>query len=415
MDKIQIGIKENLLNFILLVITNFFVGSMVGLERTILPIIGEKDFGLASTSAALSFIVSFGFSKSIVNYFAGPIAENFGRKNILLIGWAIGLIIPLTVIFATSWWMIIVANIFLGINQGLAWSMTVNMKVDLAKPTQRGLATGFNEFAGYTGIAVMAAISGYVASTFSNRPEPFYIGIIIVIIGFILSLFVKDTGAHVKQQSKHSNKDKNLSAKEIFERTVIKDKNLSSLTFSGLTTNLKDGMAWGLFPIFFISAGLSVPQVGMLVAIYPASWGIFQLFTGPLSDKIGRKWLITGGMLLQALSLWMILIINSYGMWLLAAILLGIATAMVYPTLLSAISDVAHPKWRASSLGVYRSLRDAGYAFGALFAGILTDFLDVTWAIGLIAIFPLSAGLITAIRLNETLPNLRCFDNKSKQ
>lgn len=388
---------------------------MVGLERTILPIIGEKDFGLASTSAALSFIVSFGFSKSIVNYFAGLIAENFGRKNILLIGWAIGLIIPLTVIFATSWWMIILANIFLGINQGLAWSMTVNMKVDLAKPTQRGLATGFNEFAGYTGIAVMAAISGYVASTFSNRPEPFYIGIIIVIIGFILSLFVKDTGAHVKQQSKHSNKDKNLSAKEIFERTVIKDKNLSSLTFSGLTTNLKDEMAWGLFPIFFISAGLSVPQVGMLVAIYPASWGIFQLFTGPLSDKIGRKWLITGGMLLQALSLWMILITNSYGMWLLAAILLGIATAMVYPTLLSAISDVAHPKWRASSLGVYRSLRDAGYAFGALFAGILTDFLDVTWAIGLIAIFPLSAGLITAIRFNETLSNLRYFDNKSKQ
>ncbi|MGX0154902.1 MFS transporter [Staphylococcus capitis] len=413
MNKVQIGIKENLLNFILLVVTNFFVGSMVGLERTILPIIGEKDFGLASTSAALSFIVSFGFSKSIVNYFAGPIAENFGRKNILLIGWAIGLIIPLTVIFATSWWMIIVANIFLGINQGLAWSMTVNMKVDLAKPTQRGLATGFNEFAGYTGIAVMAAISGYVASTFSNRPEPFYIGIIIVIIGFILSLFVKDTGAHVKQQSKHSNKDKNLSAKEIFERTVIKDKNLSSLTFSGLTTNLKDGMAWGLFPIFFISAGLSVPQVGMLVAIYPASWGIFQLFTGPLSDKIGRKWLITGGMLLQALSLWMILIINSYGMWLLAAILLGIATAMVYPTLLSAISDVAHPKWRASSLGVYRSLRDAGYAFGALFAGILTDFLDVTWAIGLIAILPLSAGLIAAIRLSETLPTLHNLDEKS--
>jgi len=413
LNKVQIGIKENLLNFILLVVTNFFVGSMVGLERTILPIIGEKDFGLASTSAALSFIVSFGFSKSIVNYFAGPIAENFGRKNILLIGWAIGLIIPLTVIFATSWWMIIVANIFLGINQGLAWSMTVNMKVDLAKPTQRGLATGFNEFAGYTGIAVMAAISGYVASTFSNRPEPFYIGIIIVIIGFILSLFVKDTGAHVKQQSKHSNKDKNLSAKEIFERTVIKDKNLSSLTFSGLTTNLKDGMAWGLFPIFFISAGLSVPQVGMLVAIYPASWGIFQLFTGPLSDKIGRKWLITGGMLLQALSLWMILIINSYGMWLLAAILLGIATAMVYPTLLSAISDVAHPKWRASSLGVYRSLRDAGYAFGALFAGILTDFLDVTWAIGLIAILPLSAGLIAAIRLSETLPTLHNLDEKS--
>lgn len=406
MNKVQIGIKENLLNFVLLIVTNFFVGSMVGLERTILPIIGEEEFGLASTSAALSFIISFGFSKAIVNYFAGSIADRLGRKKVLLMGWMIGLLVPLLVIFATSWWMIVVANIFLGINQGLAWSMTVNMKIDVSKPTQRGFAVGLNEFAGYTGVAVMAAVSGFVASTYSTRPEPFYIGIIIVVIGFILSLLVKDTGAHIKQQSKaSSNKATSLSAKEIFKNTTFSNKSLSSITFAGLSTNLKDGMAWGLFPFFFTGVGLTVSEIGILIAIYPASWGFFQLFTGALSDKIGRKWLIVGGMWLQALSLWMILSVNQYSLWLLAAILLGLGTAMVYPTLQAAISDVAQPEWRASTMGVYRFWRDSGYAFGALFAGLLTDILNINWAIGLVALLPLSAGLIAAIRLKETLPN----------
>ncbi|MFT9494345.1 MULTISPECIES: MFS transporter [Bacillota] len=413
MNKVQIGIKENLLNFILLVVTNFFVGSMVGLERTILPIIGEEDFGLASASAALSFIISFGFSKAIVNYFAGSIADRLGRKKVLLIGWGIGLLVPLLVIFATSWWMIVVANIFLGINQGLAWSMTVNMKIDVSKPTQRGFAVGLNEFAGYTGVAVMAAVSGFVASTYSNRPEPFYIGIVIVVIGFILSLLVKDTEAHIKLQSNSSNKGTTLSAKEVFKNTTFKNKSLSSITFAGLSTNLKDGMAWGLFPLFFTGAGLTVSEIGVLVAIYPASWGFFQLFTGALSDKIGRKWLIVGGMWLQALSLWMILSVGQYSMWLVAAILLGLGTAMVYPTLQAAISDVAQPEWRASSMGVYRFWRDSGYAFGALFAGLLTDILNVNWAIGLVALLPLSAGLIAAIRLSETLPTLHNLDEKS--
>jgi MFS family permease len=413
LNKVQIGIKENLLNFILLVVTNFFVGSMVGLERTILPIIGEEDFGLASASAALSFIISFGFSKAIVNYFAGSIADRLGRKKVLLIGWGIGLLVPLLVIFATSWWMIVVANIFLGINQGLAWSMTVNMKIDVSKPTQRGFAVGLNEFAGYTGVAVMAAVSGFVASTYSNRPEPFYIGIVIVVIGFILSLLVKDTEAHIKLQSNSSNKGTTLSAKEVFKNTTFKNKSLSSITFAGLSTNLKDGMAWGLFPLFFTGAGLTVSEIGVLVAIYPASWGFFQLFTGALSDKIGRKWLIVGGMWLQALSLWMILSVGQYSMWLVAAILLGLGTAMVYPTLQAAISDVAQPEWRASSMGVYRFWRDSGYAFGALFAGLLTDILNVNWAIGLVALLPLSAGLIAAIRLSETLPTLHNLDEKS--
>ncbi|MBT2572218.1 MFS transporter [Planococcus sp. ISL-110] len=406
MKNVQIGIKENLLNFILLVATNFFVGSMVGLERTILPIIGEEDFGLASTSAALSFIISFGFSKAIVNYFAGAIADRFGRKKVLLIGWSVGLLVPLLVIFASSWWMIVVANIFLGINQGLTWSMTVNMKIDIAKPTQRGFAVGFNEFAGYTGVAVMAAVSGFVASSYSNRPEPFYIGIVIVVIGFVLSLIVKDTESHIKLQASSSNKNTAVSAVEVFKNTTFKNKNLSTLTFSGLSTNLKDGMAWGLFPIFFASVGLNLAQIGLLVAIYPASWGLFQLFTGVLSDKIGRKKLIVGGMWLQAISLWMILFVNEYSLWITAAVLLGVGTAMVYPTLQASISDIADPSWRASSMGVYRFWRDSGYAFGALFAGVLTDLLNVNWAIGLVAFMPLSAGIIAAVRLRETLPGL---------
>nr|WP_173108146.1 MFS transporter [Bacillus sp. KH172YL63] len=406
MNNVQLGIKENIVQFILLVVTNFFVGSMVGLERTILPIIGEADFGLASTSAALSFIISFGFSKAVVNYFAGAIADRLGRKKVLLIGWAFGLVVPLLVIFAASWWMIVVANIFLGINQGLAWSMTVNMKIDVAKPTQRGFAVGLNEFAGYTGVAVMAAVSGFVATTYSNRPEPFYIGILLVVIGLILSLLVKDTGGHLALHRKASmQKGPSLSAREVFTTTTYRNKSLSSLTFAGLSTNLKDGMAWGLFPLFFTGVGLSVSEIGVLVAVYPASWGFFQLFTGALSDKVGRKWLIVGGMWLQAVSLWLILMVDHYSLWLMAAILLGLGTAMVYPTLQAAISDVAAPEWRASSMGVYRFWRDSGYAFGALFAGILTDMLNVTWAIGLVACLPLCAGIVAALRLKETLPS----------
>lgn len=379
---------------------------MVGLERTILPIIGEEEFGLASVSAALSFIVSFGFSKAIVNYIAGGIADRLGRKKVLLFGWSFGLLVPLMVIFATSWWMIVVANIFLGINQGLAWSMTVNMKIDIAKPTQRGFAVGLNEFAGYTGVAVMAAVSGFIASTYSNRPEPFYIGIALVVVGFLLSLLVKDTKEHLALQSQGASQSATLSAGEVFKKTTYQNKNLSSITFAGISTNLKDGMAWGLFPLFFTNAGLTVSEIGVVVALYPAAWGFFQLFTGTLSDKIGRKWFIVGGMWLQALSLWLILAVGSYSMWIVGAVLLGLGTAMVYPTLQAAISDVAQPGWRASSMGVYRFWRDSGYAFGALLAGLLTDILNVNWAIGLVAILPLSAGIVAAIRLSETLPSL---------
>ncbi|TCS93604.1 sugar phosphate permease [Hazenella coriacea] len=401
--QVQVGVKENLVQFLLLVIINLFVGSMVGLERTILPIIGEEHFALTSVSAALSFIISFGFSKAIVNLFAGNLADRIGRKQVLLIGWGIGLFVPLLVIFAQSWWTIVFANILLGMNQALTWSMTVNMKVDLAKKTQRGLAVGLNEFAGYIGVALMAMASGYVASTYSLRPEPFYMGVGIVMIGFILSLMVQDTQKHLRLQSQQQRNVQPIRTSEVFQQTTWKDKNLSSSSLAGMTTNLKDGMAWGLFPLFFTSSGLTVGQIGTIVAIYPAAWGFFQLFTGVLSDRIGRKWLITLGMWLQAGSLWWILWVDTYLLWILGALLLGISTAMVYPTLIASISDVAHPEWRATSMGVYRFWRDSGYAFGAIMAGLLTDFLNVHWAMGLVAFLPFIAGVITSVRMTETL------------
>ncbi|RWZ58044.1 MFS transporter [Halobacillus fulvus] len=405
MKNVQVGVKENIVQFVLLVIINLFVGSMVGLERTILPMIGEERFGLASMSAALSFIVSFGFSKAVLNFFAGDLADRFGRKQVLLIGWGIGLFVPIMVIFANAWWVVIVANVFLGINQALTWSMTVNMKVDLAKSTQRGLAVGFNEFAGYIGVALMAVVSGYVASTYSLSPEPFYIGIGLVVIGFILSLIVEDTAEHVKAQAKQQKQPSDtVSTWEIFKRTTWKNADLSSNSLAGLTTNLKDGMAWGLFPIFLATGGLSVAQIGTVVAVYPAAWGLFQLFTGVWSDKIGRKKLIVAGMFVQALSLWFILAVDTYFLWMVGAALLGIGTAMVYPTILASISDVAHPEWRATSMGVYRFWRDSGYAFGALFAGILADLISVNWAIGLVAALPLLSGIISSKRMKETLP-----------
>lgn len=405
LNKVEVGIKENITQFTLLVIINLFVGSMIGLERTILPIIGEEQFGLASTSAALSFIISFGFSKAIVNFFAGNLADRIGRKKVLLLGWGFGLAVPLLVIFAEFWWVIVFANVILGINQALTWSMTVNMKVDLAKTTQRGLAIGLNEFAGYIGVALMAIISGYVAATYSLTPDPFYIGIAIAIVGFSLSLTIKNTDDHLKIQALHQKQNVTpaISTKEVFKLTTFKDKNLSSSSFAGLTTNLKDGMIWGLFPIFLTSGGLTIGQIGSVVAVYPAAWGFFQLFTGGLSDRIGRKWLIVLGMWVQAVSLWWILFVDTYSLWLIGALLLGIGTAMVYPTIMAAISDIAHPDWRATSMGVYRFWRDSGYAFGALIAGVIADMVNVNWAIGLVGFLPFLAGFIASARMKETL------------
>jgi MFS family permease len=399
---VRIGLGENIVQFSLLVLINLFVGSMVGLERTILPLIGSEVFGLASASATLSFIVSFGFTKAFVNLAAGALADRFGRRRILISGWVIGVFVPIIVIYATAWWQIVLTNVLLGINQGLTWSMTVNMKMDLATSRQRGLALGLNEFAGYTGLAMASALSGLVAAEYFLRPEPFYLGIAFALVGLSLSVAAKDTGEHLASQGAGLSGE-SLSSREVFARTTLTDQTLSSCSVSGLATNLKDGMAWGLFPLYFAAAGLAVDRIGIVVAVYPAAWGVFQLFTGPLSDRLGRKRMIVSGMFTQAAALWLILLANSYGPWLAASALLGLGTAMVYPTLLAAISDTAHPSWRASSLGVYRAWRDSGYAFGALVAGILADFLGASWSIGLVASLPLAAGLLAALRMRETL------------
>lgn len=399
--RASIGIQSNLPLFLLLVLMNVFVGGMVGMERTVLPMIGEKEFHIASTSAALSFIVSFGFSKAITNFFAGTIADRIGRKNVLIAGWFVGMFVPLLVIVADHWRTIILANVLLGVNQGLTWSMTVNMKIDIASPRERGIAVGLNEFAGYTGVALLAYVSGYVSSIFSLRPEPFYIGIGLVIVGMILSLFVKDTNVCVRKNQ--SNKKSEGSLRSVLVQTTWKHRDLSSISFAGLATNLKDGMAWGLFPLFFATSGLSVKQIGVIIAVYPASWGLFQLFSGIMSDRFGRKWLITFGMWVQSLSIFWILFVRGYEWWIVGAICLGIGTAMVYPTLQAAISDVAHPDWRASAMGVYRLWRDSGYAFGAILAGTMADLFNIYWAIGIVACIPFLAGMVAMIRMKETI------------
>lgn len=404
MERILLGIKENRIQFMFLVVMNLFIGAMVGVERTVLPLLGEEKFGLVSTTAALSFIISFGFSKAIVNYFAGQLADRFGRKRILVWGWFIGLLVPILLIFAPTWEVVLLANVLLGMNQGLTWSMAVNMKIDLAKPTQRGLAVGLNEFAGYSGVAVFALITGYVA-TISITPEPFYIGMGVAIIGLVLALFVKDTEKHLtlhRELSGDTNGQAFVpSAKEVFVQTTYRNPKLSAFSFAGLATNFKDGMAWGLFPLYFTTAGLSFEKVGILIAVYPAAWGLFQLFIGKLSDMYGRKGFIVSGMLLQASALWLLLVVDQFALWLLSAVLLGIGTALVYPTLQAAISDVAAPSWRASSMGVYRFWRDSGYAFGAIMAGVVTDWLSLGWAIGLVAVVPFMAGVLVLVRMKN--------------
>lgn len=403
-DLVKLGLKENWRFFTLLLVINLFVGSMVGLERTVLPLLGEKVFGLLSASATLSFIVSFGFSKAIMNFFAGYIAERMGRKKVLIIGWVIGIFVPIIILLADSWFWIIIANLLLGINQGLTWSMTVNMKVDLVHSRQRGIAVGLNEFAGYLGLSVIAFLSGYIASEYGLRPYPIYLGVIVSILGMVLALFTKDTASYLEIQLKQQGQQGlKTSLKQVFLKTTWKDQTLSSCSLAGMATNLKDGMIWGLLAIFLTSHGLSLQETALIVAVYPAAWGFLQLFSGALSDRIGRKWLIVFGMIVQGASIFGFLIFQGFTSWLLVAIILGFGTALVYPTLQAAISDIAHPEWRASSLGVYRFWRDSGYAIGALMSGIITDLLDMDYAIGFIALLPLVAGIVAVFRMKETL------------
>ena len=380
---------------------------MVGLERTVLPLIAEQEFALASRTAILSFIISFGIVKAFCNYLAGTLSDKIGRKRLLVFGWIAGLPVPFLVMFAPSWNWIVAANVFLGINQGFCWSTTVAMKIDLVGPRRRGLAMGLNEFAGYLSVALVALVSGYIAGAYALRPQPFYLGIAFAFLGLVLSaFFVHETHGHALHEAQLNGADRpapEISNREVFVRTTWKDKTLFSCSQAGLVNNLNDGMAWGLLPIFFASAGLPVEKIGQLAAVYPATWGLLQLYTGALSDRIGRKFMIFSGMLIQALGIILIPISSSYWSWLASLVLLGFGTALVYPTLLAAISDVADPRWRASAVGVYRLWRDLGYAVGAILSGILADFFGIGYAITYVGVLTLISGLIVVKFMRETL------------
>ncbi len=399
-----LGLRQNLGQFSLLVLVNAFVGGMVGLERAILPLIAEREFGLVSKSIILSFIVGFGFVKAFTNLAAGRFSDRIGRKGLLVAGWIVGLPIPFILMWAPSWGWITVANLLLGINQGLCWSTTVIMKIDLVGPQRRGLAMGLNEFAGYFAVAITALASGYIAAAYGLRPAPFYMGIGIAGAGLLLSVFfVRETHGHARHEAKGQGGAVNVPFKEIFARTSYRDPNLFSCSQAGMVNNLNDGMAWGLFPLFFAAANLSVERIAVLAATYPAGWGLCQLFTGALSDRVGRKWMIACGMWVQAGGIGLIAAASSFSPWMTGAVLLGVGTAMVYPTLLAAIGDVVHPSWRASAVGVYRLWRDAGYAFGALLSGIIADLLGVVWAIAAVGALTFASGLVVALRMSETL------------
>ncbi|CCW35443.1 Major Facilitator Superfamily transporter [Chthonomonas calidirosea] len=393
----QLGIRANLAQFVLLIVINAFVGGMVGLERTVLPLIGTTLFRLPSDTITVSFIVSFGIVKAFVNLFAGTLADRFGRKRILILGWLFGLPVPFLLMWSKSWYGVNVANMLLGVNQGLAWSMTVNMKIDLVGPRRRGLAIGLNEFAGYFMVGLTAFATGYLASLYGLRPKPFYLGIGYVLCGLLLSwFFVRETQQHVAVEAAQYSLPQTSETRfrDVFSLTSWKNRSLFAICQAGLVNNLNDGMSWGIFPLFFSAYGLSVERIGILKFVYPAIWGIAQIGTGPLSDRIGRKGLIVSGLILQALAIALILLAHRFTGWLFGSALLGLGTAMVYPTLIAAVSDNAAPQWRARALSVYRFWRDMGYAIGALLAGILADAMGYSWAIGTVAALTFFSGLV---------------------
>jgi MFS family permease len=404
---VQLGLRANWQQFTLLVIVNAFVGGMVGLERSIVPLLGQRVFGLASTTAVLSFIVSFGIVKAASNLFAGRLSDRIGRKGVLVTGWLVGLPVPLLIIFAPSWGWVVFANVLLGVNQGLCWSTTVIMKIDLVGPARRGLAMGFNEAAGYGAVSIAAIAAGYLAATYALRPQPFLLGIGFALAGLLLSLvFVRESHGHARHEAAllahqalqtagsapsapaaTGDRPTSPSFKDIFLLTSWKNRTLFGVSQAGLVNNLNDGLAWGVFPLFFAAGGLSIAQIGLLAGIYPGVWGVAQLLTGALSDRHGRKGMIVGGMLLQGMAIGLLPLVHGFAWWVVAMVLLGLGTALVYPTLLAAISDVAHPGWRASAVGVYRLWRDS-----------------VSWAIGVIAGVTFLSGIIAQGVMRETLP-----------
>jgi len=395
----RLGLRENLPQFTLLVVLNAFVGAMVGLERTVLPLLGEQEFGLESKTAITSFIVSFGVTKAVLNLVAARLSDRVGRKPILVAGWALALPVPFLIIYAPAWWWIDLANVFLGANQALAWSMTVIMKIDLVGPKRRGLALGLNEFAGYFAVGVTSWVTGYLAAQYGLRPQPFYLGIGIAVVGLIIAIFlVRETHGFVRLEATAAGVASGSAPSfgRIFYVTSVANVSLFAACQAGLVNNLNDGMSWGLYPLFFAAHGLGVASIGIIKAVYPGVWGLLQIGTGLLSDRLGRKPLIAWGMVVQAGGIWLTVLVPSYAAWLVGAALQGLGTAMVYPTLLAAITDYTSPTWRASSLGVYRFWRDLGYAVGALVSGIVADALGFEAAIHLVAALTLASGFVVA-------------------
>jgi MFS family permease len=396
---VKLGLRENWKQFALLVIINAFVGGMVGLERSILPQLAEVEFHIAAKTAILSFIIVFGVVKAATNYFAGALANRIGRKNLLVIGWLFAIPIPFILMFADSWNWILAANVLLGINQGLAWSSTVVMKIDLVGEEQRGLAMGLNEFAGYLAVAFVAFLTGWVAAEYGIRPYPFYIGIILVFLGLFSSwVLVKDTVHHVNAETADSRMPR---LGHIFVDTSFKNKNLSAVTQAGLVNNLNDGMIWGIFPILLASKGFSIEQIGLIAATYPAVWGMGQIITGKLADLYSKKLLLFYGMLIQGIVLILIIFVESMFHFMILATVLGIGTAMVYPTFLATVAENTHPTDRANSIGVFRLWRDLGYAIGAVLTGIIADFVNTNAAVISVGGLTVLSALVIFFRMTD--------------
>jgi MFS family permease len=423
----RLGLRANLAQFGLLVAVNALVGGMLGQERTVLPLLAETEFGLAAYTSALTYILAFGLTKAAANYLAGTLSDRYGRKPVLVAGWLVAVPVPLLLIWAPTWSWVVAANVLLGISQGLTWSTTVIMKIDLVGPARRGLAMGFNEAAGYFAVAATALATGYLAAHHGLRPAPFLLGIAYAALGLGLStLAVRETRGHAHTEAAshtprtqgfpwnakrsageaghHDQLHADMTSRHVFTRTSFTEPALSAASQAGMVNNLNDGLAWGLFPVLFASAGLSVTRIGILAALYPAVWGLGQLATGALSDRVGRKRLIAAGMALQAAALALVAAGHSFTVWAVAAVLLGVGTAMVYPTLLAAVGDVAHPAWRARAVGVYRLWRDGGFAVGALLAGIVADLSGIPAAIWTVAVLTAASGAVVAVRMYETHP-----------
>ncbi|MDQ4012817.1 MAG: MFS transporter [Thermoproteota archaeon] len=422
---IKLGLRANINQFSILVLVNAFVGAMIGLEQTVVPLIGKDEFGIESNALIVSFIASFGAIKAILNLFAGSMSDRWGRKRMLMLGWLFGIPVPFILLFAPDWNWIIFANVLLGINQGLAWSMTVNMKIDLVGKERRGLALGLNEFAGYVSVAVVGFVTGYIAAIYGLKPYPFFLGIVFALLGFIISwLIVKDTRNFTLLEIKENQEEfaktsdnqldshrkaianerfGNLTFIQVFIETSWKNRSLLSVSQAGLINNLIFGVSWGLFTLYFASLNISINDIGFLKALHPGVWGVLQLVTGSLSDKVGRKILIYPGMIVQGIGIWIVLLsVNSFIGNIVGMSFLGIGTALVYPTLLAAISDTAHPKWRATSLGVYRFWRDLGFVFGAIGVGFIADLSTNIIAIQLVAWIAVASGIFVLLVMKET-------------